>query len=166
MITAFGLLGAFWCLWYVAKSLVLARPSKQKESSPDGLLQSALRWLEDNNYDVLNAQKKAGYTAYVGDSLVGYKEEADFIARKNGHEYAVIVGLEDLPEDEICGRYFPLFTILDVQGIIFLNMRDESVRHVEFKLHRPRRYQFRHLVYRSLWFSGGIVFAFALLHRA
>ncbi|WP_146822588.1 hypothetical protein [Alicyclobacillus suci] len=165
VIAAVGLFGAFWCMWCVAKSLVGAWPRKQKEASLDGLLQRGLQWLMDNGYDVLKVEKTAKYTGYIDECSIGYQEAADFIARKNGREYAVIVGLEDLSHDEICRRYFPLFAILDVQELIFLNLRDESVHYVDFQLHRPKRYYVRHLVYRGLWFSGGILFAFALLHR-
>jgi hypothetical protein len=139
--------------------------SISKETSPDGMLQAGLSWLVENEYDVLKVENEAKYTGYVGEHTVRYEEGAHFIARKDGHQYAVFVGLELPTDEELCTRYFPLYVILDVDGLIFLNLMDEAVSHVDFKISRSRRYHFRKFIFRGMWFAGGVLFTFSWLHR-
>lgn len=166
MWTPLAVIAAVACLGFLLVSLSTELFRSRKEISIDGFIQTGTRALEADGYEILNADNEAKYIGYVDTSTIQYREKAHFIARKNGHEYAVFVGIDVPSEDEVCRRYFPLFVILDVQGLIFLNLSDESIHHVDFSVFRSRRYRLRRLLYRGMWFTSGIVFAFAWLHRA
>lgn len=166
MWTVLAVLAALFCLGFLFVSLFTELFRSRKEIPPDGFIQAGIRALQMNGYEILKADNEAKYIGHVDASTIQYRENAHFIARKNGYEYAVFVGIDMPCEDEVCRRYFPLFVILDVRGLIFLNLADESIHHVDFNVFRSRRYRIRHLLYRGMWFTGGIVFAFAWLHRA
>lgn len=165
MLTMMLMLSAVFCLFIIVRSLVKAVLTDGKEVAPDGLKQAGMQSLLANGYDILNVPCEATYVGYVDTSAIKYSENAHFIARKDGLEYAVFVCTEMPTQVDICYRYFPLYTILGVRGLIFIDLTAEAIHHVDFSLFRSRRYRVRHLFYRSLWFAGGIVFAFAWLHR-
>ncbi|MFD1675044.1 hypothetical protein [Alicyclobacillus fodiniaquatilis] len=165
MLTVLGIVAAALLVYFVGKSMISQRLEKVDESTPEGVPQAGARWLVKNGYEVLQAENEAKYIGYVDAASIAYREKAHFIARKDGHEYAVFVGLDCPSREEICQRYFPLFVILGVHGLIFLNLTDESVHHVDFTVFRSRRYHVRHMFYRGLWFAGGMLFTFACIHR-
>ncbi|WAH39017.1 hypothetical protein [Alicyclobacillus dauci] len=152
-------------VWVVLKSIVVQLFEKDKESSLEGLPQKATEWLTDNGYEILKTKNEAKYVAYTGDQTISYRENAHFIARKNGSDYAVFVGWETPSDEDMCQRYFPLYVILDVKGLIFLNLTDESVRHVDFTVYRSRRFRVRQFLHRGMWFTGGLLVAISWLHR-
>lgn len=165
MLTTMVIVCAAWCFFVLVQSLLKAIVENRKEVKPDGLKQLGMRSLQENGYDILKAESEAKYVGYIDKSAIKYQENAHFIARKDGAEYAVFVCIDMPSESEICTRYFPLFVMLGVHGLIFINLMDESIHHADFSLFPSRRYRMRQAMYRSLWFVGGLVFAFAWLHR-
>lgn len=160
-----ALVGALLCIFFLVRSLVFAMWFREKETSVQGALSQARNWLEDNGYSVLKVKGAARYTTEVDDLCMEYSENAPLIARKDGHEYAVLVEHDEMPHELIHQRYFPLSTILGVRGVIVVDVVKERVRHVEFRVMKSRRYYIRQCVRNGVWFAGGALFVFGWLHR-
>lgn len=166
MWSALFFLGAAYAIWLVLKSIVIQLFQKTEESKPEGDITAGKAWLEANGYTVLKVDGEAKYVSYIGDdSSISYQERAHFIARKDGYEYAVFVGKQPMDEREIHQRFFPLFTILGVKEIIFLDLTSEKVRHVDFQILQSPRRRFRQWIRRGAWFASGVIFTYAWIHR-
>lgn len=147
------------------RSLWFAFWYRNSEEGVEGGLSQVRKWLQANGYDVLNVKGKAEYKTLFDDVCMEYSENAPFIARKDGHEYAVFVELDETPNEEIHARYFPLSVILGVRGVIVVDIFRERVRHVEFQILKTRRQVIRQWVRNSVWFASGALFIFGWLHR-
>lgn len=165
MLDALLILASCVAVWLVLRSFIRQLFIRETEQRPDGLVQKARLWLVENDYDVLSDDAEATYTSYIDDASIRYEERAQLIARKHGHEYAVFVGVHRPTDEDIHKRFFPLYVILGVRGIIFLDLSTETVHHVDFEVSKSRRYRARQWFRRGCWFMGGAMAVFAWVHR-
>src|SRR5579875_909764 len=165
MLTGLALLAACICVGIVIRSLCREWLYRDREVGVDGLKSVARKWLEENGYDILRIEGKAEYVGWVDDSQWSYSMSADFIARKNGREYAVFVTLEKVPETEVNEKYFPLTVILGVHGELFVDVLHERIQRAEFSIAKPRGQLMRQWLHNLAWLSGGALVVFAWLHR-
>ncbi|MCL6517787.1 hypothetical protein [Alicyclobacillus sp.] len=161
------LLGAAFLL-LVARSLM----SRSWQSTPvplEGPHQAARRWLEDNGYIIVAVRPEAEWHAYHGAQHVQRTLFADFLVRQGARYFAVVLArnlTDGALESRLAADWYLITQAFGVEGLLHVDVENELVHEVDFELTHPPSYRWRQLLNRSLWFLGGVLFAFALFHAA
>ena len=134
----------------------------------NGHLQMTQDWLSDSGYDIVHTSGTAGFSAYWDREVLQKKLVADFIVRRFGKYYAVIVRGEEESEfdkDQIFRSWYPIYSAFGVHGILEVNIHTEHIREIDFDISPPRFVFLRRVIHRMIWFASGIVCAIMVMYR-
>ncbi len=134
----------------------------------NGHLHIARDWLEDNGYEIVRSSGIAGFSAYYDKEVIQEKLVADFIVRKFGKYYAVLVSEEKeqlLDKEQIFYTWYPIYSVFAVHGILEVNVHTEQIREIDFEISPPRFVSFRRVIQRAIWFASGIACAIMVMYR-
>lgn len=129
----------------------------------------AKEWLEKNGYEITRVKECAEWTLYLDTQSIREKLMVDFIVRKHGKYYAVIVqdkiNYVSLPSDAQL-NWYSIFTLYSVSGILQLDLHEETIHSIDFDLRQPKLVTIRKIFNRFTWFFAGIACAFMWIHKA
>ncbi|MBX6352939.1 MAG: hypothetical protein IRZ10_06345 [Thermoflavifilum sp.] len=164
---AFAIVLAFACLWLTGRSIVSHVKAARQSAPLEGRRTQVREWLMRSGYDVLPAVEPVVWRGYVDGEMVERTSRVDFIARRAGHEYAVVAADEATvaqPAEQLCAEWFPVRTALDVAGVLFVCPEGETVRVVEFEVQHPTRVRRRRWGRRAGLVLAGVLMALAWFH--
>jgi hypothetical protein len=132
-----------------------------------GHLQAARDWLSESGYDIVHTSGTAGFSAYWDKEVLQENLVADFIVRKFGKYYAVIVRADESHSDkeQIFQSWFPIYSAFAVHGILEINIHTEHIREIDFDISPPRFVFLRRVLQRTIWFLSGIACAIMVMYR-
>ncbi|SIS62870.1 hypothetical protein [Alicyclobacillus vulcanalis] len=153
-----ALCGFLW--WFFG-----ALSRKDDEAPVEGLKTMGQRWLEQNGYDLVKDSEIVSHvTRLASGQLTGFLRP-DFIARKDGREYAVFVRIEPVSEEELHERYAFCAFLHGARGAIVIDVMKESVQTAVYEWRRPRHVRRKEAVHRVLWaMCGALVVLVAWKH--
>ncbi len=120
------------------KAFVYYQSFKIKKRIKKGLLgeQQAFKFLEKNNFKVLDAQVKLSHTFWVNNEKITIDISPDYLVKKKGKRYLV-----EVKTGESVGSMFNASTRRQVleyalinpyDGILLVNMIDKTIEEVRF----------------------------------
>lgn len=155
MISGFALVCALAAIAIFLRSLAAALWDRDEEVPVEGLKTMGRRWLEANGYELVKRSEVVTHVTRMASVQWSGSLRPDFIARKEGREYAVFVRTEPVSEHELHERYAFVALLHGANGVIVIDVMQESVQTAVYEWNRPRHVRRREAARRVLWALGG-----------
>ncbi|MBF8378699.1 hypothetical protein IW967_12620 [Alicyclobacillus mali] len=159
MISGFALVCALVALVVFLQWLVGFIWRRDEQIPVDGLKSMGRRWLEANGYELLKRSEGVTHVTRMSSGQWSGLLRPDFIARKEGREYAVFVRTEPVSEQELHERYAFVALLHGANGVIVVDVMQESVQTAVYEWKRPRHVRLREAARRLMWALGGALAA-------
>ncbi len=159
MISTLALACALAAMAIGLRSLAGALWHRNEEVPVEGLKTMGRRWLEANGYELVPHSEGVTHVTRTASARWSGSLRPDFIARKEGREYAVFVRTEPVPEEALHERYALVALLHGASGVIVIDVMQESVQTALYEWHRPRHVRRKEAVRRALWALGGALVA-------
>ncbi|ACV58783.1 hypothetical protein [Alicyclobacillus acidocaldarius] len=159
MISGLALVCALAAIAIFLRSLGAALWDRDEEVPVEGLKTMGRRWLEANGYELVRRSEGVTHVTRMASAQWSGSLRPDFIARKEGREYAVFVRTEPVSEQELHERYALVALLHGASGVIVIDVMQESVQTAVYEWNRPRHVRRKEAVRRVLWALGGALVA-------
>ncbi|WP_258110020.1 hypothetical protein [Alicyclobacillus sp. SP_1] len=164
-----GVMGSTLVFWYVARNIRLRRTLRLAWSGMDGHRTAARRFLEAQGYELIRQTETAGWIGYADMQSHEEKFFVDFIVRKDGAYYAVKVicaeGESESTAHTLLANCFPLYSLLDVKGILVVNLHRETLHILDYDVFIPKFVRWRRRFRLSGVFAVGVMIGMVLLNH-
>lgn len=120
------------------KSFVYYQSFKIKKRIKKGLVgeQQAFKFLEKNNYKVLDAQIKLSHTFWINEEKVTVDIAPDYLVKKKGKRFLVEVktgeSVGDMYNASTRRQVLEYALVNPYDGILLVNMIDKSIQEIRF----------------------------------
>ncbi len=159
MISGLALVCALVAIGVFLRSLGGALWSGDEETPVEGLKTMGRKWLEANGYELVKGSERVTHVTRVASVRLSGSVRPDFIARKEGREYAVFVRTEPASEEELHERYALAALLHGARGAVVIDVMQESVQTAVYEWNRPRHVRRREAARRVLWALCGALVA-------
>lgn len=165
MTSALALVCALAALVVFLRSLAAAWLERDEEVPVEGLKTMGRRWLEANGYELVRDGEAVTHVTRMASVQLSSSLRPDFIARKEGREYAVFIRTEPASEEELHERYALVALLHGSSGVLVIDVMQESVQTAIYEWSRPRHLRRREAIRRALWaLCGALVVLIAWRH--
>jgi hypothetical protein len=163
----FSLSAAGLVAW-VGKTMFASLRFGEQEIPLEGHLFACDKYLRANDYEVTGTKENAGWEMDISQLSHREKMVVDFIARKDGIYYAVKVRTakdDQLDVQALLSSFHTLCFLSGVEHLLYVDVETEEVQHIPVHTYFCKRVLRRKMIYRGLWFAGGLLTAVAWMHK-
>lgn len=131
------LLGSF-LFYFLNKQIKKFKIKKMLSKARKGE-KNAISFLNKAGYDILEIQKKQPISIYIDGKPHSSYVQADYLVKKAGRKYVVEVktGIKTRATNAIVRRQLlEYYLVFNPHGILLLDMENETLKKIEFKIHK------------------------------
>ncbi len=120
--------------YYILKQGVEKSPNLKRKDT------SALKYLEEKGYELVNENTVKEVSMTVGDKVQRFKVAGNLCVKKDGHKYLVIVRsteeTERLNNPALRNRLLLLYCVFNASAILFVNPEADRIQEIGFSFRR------------------------------